>query len=95
VDEKHFANPHSFAPERWLAQATDKQVSTPFGSGPRTCPGRYLALLEIKVAVAMLLGHFDIDSVDTADGQEPQELMAFVMSPVGLRMRLKASSNSS
>jgi hypothetical protein len=43
---------------------------------------------EIKVAVAILLGHFDIDSVDTADSQEPHELMAFAMSPVGLRMRL-------
>jgi hypothetical protein len=46
-------------------------------------------LLEIKIAVAMLLGHFELDSVDTADGKEAQELMGFVMSPVGLRMRLK------
>ncbi len=88
VDESHFPNAQAFAPERWLAQDVDKQVSTPFGSGPRTCPGRYLALLEIKVVMAMLLGRFEIASVDTADGQEPQELMAFVMSPVGLRMRL-------
>ncbi len=65
----------------------------PFGSGPRTCPGRYLALLEIKVAVAMLLGRYAIASVDTANGQEPQELMAFVMSPVGLRMRLNLYAN--
>ncbi len=91
VDEKHFPNPQAFEPERWLAQAQDKQVSSPFGSGPRTCPGRYLALLEIKVAVAMLLSRFEISSVDTADGQEAQELMAFVMSPVGLRMRLKTA----
>ncbi|MGA8513373.1 MAG: cytochrome P450, partial [Burkholderiaceae bacterium] len=66
----------------------DKRAAIPFGSGPRTCPGRYLALLEIKTAMAMLLTHFVIESVDTPDGQEAQELMAFVMSPVGLRMRL-------
>jgi cytochrome P450 len=76
-------------PERWLGNSVDKHVSTPFGSGPRTCPGRYLALLEIKIAVAMLVGHFELDSVDTLDGKEAQELMGFVMSPVGLRMRLK------
>jgi cytochrome P450 len=93
VDEKHFANAQAFAPERWLAQTIDKQISTPFGSGPRTCPGRYLALLEIKVAMAMLLSHFELGSVDTADGQEPEELMAFVMSPVGLRMRLNLKLN--
>jgi cytochrome P450 len=93
VNETHFPNAQTFEPERWLAQGIDKQISTPFGAGPRTCPGRYLALLEIKVAVAMLLGRFEIASVDTADGQEPQELMAFVMSPVGLRMRLNACAN--
>jgi cytochrome P450 len=93
VNETHFPNAQTFEPERWLAQDVDKQASTPFGSGPRTCPGRYLALLEIKVAVAMLLSRFEIDSVDTADGQEPQELMAFVMSPVGLRMRLNLDKN--
>ena len=89
MDEKYFANPQAFMPERWLGASVDKHVSTPFGSGPRTCPGRYLALLEIKIAVAMLLGHFELDNVDTADGTEAQELMGFVMSPVGLRMRLK------
>ena len=61
----------------------------PFGAGVRTCPGRYLALLEIKLASAMLLSSFDIDSIDTVDGEEPEELMGFTMSPVGLRMRLR------
>jgi cytochrome P450 len=93
MDEKNFANAQVFAPERWLAQTVDKQISTPFGAGPRTCPGRYLALLEIKVAMAMLLSRYALDSVDTADGQEPQELMSFVMSPVGLRMRLSLKPN--
>jgi cytochrome P450 len=93
MDEKNFANPQAFMPERWLDAAVDKQVAMPFGSGPRTCPGRYLALLEIKVAVAMLLGRFEIDSVEAVDGKEVQELMAFVMSPVGLRMRLNSKPN--
>ena len=42
----------------------------PFGAGPRMCPGRYLTLLEMKMAMAQLLGHFDIESLDTLDGQE-------------------------
>jgi cytochrome P450 len=61
----------------------------PFGAGPRICPGRYLALLEIKMAMAMLLAHFDILDVSTPDGSEPAEQMAFTMMPVGLRMRLR------
>jgi cytochrome P450 len=86
VDEKLFPNPTQFDPDRWPNQHS--KVSTPFGSGPRTCPGRYLAILEIKIAMAMLLGSFDIQAVNTPDGQEARELMAFVMSPIGLSMRL-------
>ncbi len=41
------------------------------------------------MAMAMLLGRFDIDGVETPDGREPRELMAFTMTPVGLRMCLR------
>lgn len=91
VDEAHLPRAHAFEPERWLRGAegaVGKRLSMPFGAGVRTCPGRYLALLEIKLASAMLLSSFDLLSVDTADGAEPEELMGFTMSPVGLRMRL-------
>ena len=62
----------------------------PFGAGPRICPGRYLALLEIKMAMAMLLAHFDIVEVTTPDGAEAVEQMSFTMMPVGLKMRISA-----
>ncbi len=61
----------------------------PFGAGPRICPGRYLALLEMKMAMAMLLSHFEIDGVDTQDGGEAAERLSFTMAPVGLRLRLR------
>ena len=61
----------------------------PFGAGPRICPGRYLALLEMKMAMALLLGSFDIESVTTPDGREAREHLSFTMAPVGLRMRLR------
>ncbi len=95
VSEPFFKNPEAFLPERWLAETTPalslaaKRAAMPFGSGPRMCPGRYLALLEIKLAMAMLLSCFDIESVDTPDGRPARELMAFTMTPVGLRMRLR------
>ena len=62
----------------------------PFGAGPRICPGRYLALLEMKMAMATLLGQFDIVTVDTPDGLPAREVLNFAMMPVGLTMRLRA-----
>ena len=101
VNAAHFPNPDRFEPQRWLpATAAGEQaasnpsalhrISMPFGAGPRVCPGRYLALLEIKMAMAMLLTHFDIDAVTTPDGAEAVEKMSFTMLPVDLKMRLRA-----
>ena len=98
VSESHVANAPSFAPERWLAEdspatasalasTSAKRLSMPFGAGPRICPGRYLALLEMKMA--QLLGSFDIVSVETPDHQDAREHLSFTMAPVGLRMRLR------
>ena len=93
TSERHVANSTAFEPERWLGDAAPmassaKRVSMPFGAGPRICPGRYLALLEMKVALAVLLGHFELASVATDDGLPPRELLQLAMAPVGLTMKL-------
>ena len=63
----------------------------PFGAGPRMCPGRYLALLEMKMAMAMLLGGFDDRSRRHAPtAHRRASYFAFAMGPVGLEMRLAA-----
>jgi cytochrome P450 len=97
VSEAFVERPQAFEPERWLAERgpseqakSVKRVSMPFGAGPRICPGRYLALLEMKMAMAVLLGRFDILAVDTPDGRPAQEELSFTMQPVGLTMRLRA-----
>ena len=79
-----------FKPQRWLEEPnTAKRISMPFGAGPRICPGRYLAMLEMKIAMTVLLGHFDLLQVSTVDGTDPEELLSFTMMPVGLVMRLR------
>jgi cytochrome P450 len=96
VSERHVAHAKAFEPERWLAPDgaapaanAAKRISMPFGAGPRICPGRYLALLEMKTAMAALLSNFEIASVDTPDGGEPRELLQIAMMPVGLTMKLR------
>jgi len=96
VSEDHVPRAAQFDPDRWLGQgavsqaaSSAKRISMPFGAGPRICPGRYLALLEMKMAMAVLLQHFDLQNVDTPDGQPPVELLSFTMTPVSLGMRLR------
>ncbi|MET0543145.1 MAG: cytochrome P450 [Variovorax sp.] len=100
VSEAHIKDAARFEPERWLSAAQSgqhgqtagaaKRISMPFGAGPRICPGRYLALIEMKMAMAMLLGRFDIESVGTVDGKEPRELLQLAMAPVGLTMKVRS-----
>ncbi|HET7526612.1 MAG TPA: cytochrome P450, partial [Burkholderiaceae bacterium] len=95
LQDRHFGDAATFEPTRWLSDDTagsGKRVTMPFGAGPRICPGRYLALTEMKMLLAMLLVHFDIVAVDTPAGGEAVERMSFTMVPVGLRMRLRARS---
>jgi len=93
--EANFPDAKAFLPERWLAGAGPAQagsgarrVAMPFGAGPRICPGRYLAMAEMKMVTAMLLASFRIDAVDAPGGKVAEERLSFTMSPVGLRMRL-------
>ena len=94
IDDAYVPEARAFKPERWLGEdglspGSAKRISMPFGAGPRICPGRYLALQEMKMVLLTLLQHFDIESVGTEDGSEPEERLMFAMAPVGLRMRLR------
>lgn len=79
-----------FRPGRWQdgADRAVQKASMPFGAGPRLCPGRYLALLEMKMVLGMLARNFELLDVGPEGGGAPGERMAFTMFPVGLKMRL-------
>jgi cytochrome P450 len=94
LNEACYTNAAQFDPDRWLSDSVNKKASMPFGAGPRICPGRYLALLEMKVAMAMLLARFDVEAVATSDGGAPEERARFVMEPEALQMRLRVRSTA-
>jgi cytochrome P450 len=78
-----------YDPERWLDERTapDAKVFLSFGAGQRFCPGRNLAFLEAKSALAMITRNFEME-LDPGAGPV-RERFAFTMIPTGLRVRLR------
>ena len=76
-NEDTFKDPGVFRPERWLIDAksgvTAESVAlaessfSPFSYGPRACPGKQLAYLEMSITVARLLFRADVRAVEGSD----------------------------
>ncbi len=96
LNDEHFAAAKAFRPERWLKPDTEnsqitphqKKAFLPFGNGPRFCPGRYLAMIEIKALFSKVLSEY---SFTLPEASEPiQEMFQFTMLPVHLSLHLNA-----
>ena len=91
LQETNFAAASEFRPERWLEEAQapscahNTRAFVPFGAGPRFCPGRQLAMMEIKTVMAMLCTGFEVSKIDSAP--PVNEVFAFTMMPENLFVR--------
>ena len=92
MQEEAFASPHQFLPERWMASrgtahdGHNTKAFVPFGAGPRFCPGRNLALLEMKAVLAMLGRNFSISK--PAEALPVEEQFGFLMAPTNLSIEM-------
>ena len=85
MQDVNFSQADEFRPERWLKDEDEQRdehntrAFMPFGAGPRFCPGRQLAMLQIKMVTAMLGRDFD---VVRPDGAEPvDDIYNFTVGP--------------
>lgn len=76
MNPRHFPNPFTFYPNRWLASSSEafeeldtfafqasSKKSLPelgFSVGAHACLGRNLAMLELRVLLAFVINRFDI-----------------------------------
>ena len=91
--EVNFTRAKEFRPERWLeasehsAPGHDERAFMPFGAGPRFCPGRNLAMLQIKMVTAMLCRDFEVSH---PPGAPPVgEVYAFTVGPTNVFAMLR------
>lgn len=90
TDERQFACPHAYDAGRW-AHRDDKGAHNPraflqFGAGPRVCPGRHLAAVEMRLVLSMLLKHFELRLA--CDPAQIEERIQFTTLPSQMPVRL-------
>ena len=89
----YFMCPHAFEPERWLGNARKRfephcsKAFTQFGSGPRVCPGRQLAGVEMRLVLSMLVKNFHMTLA--VDAKSIKEVFTITMRPSALPLYLK------
>lgn len=89
---RNFTNPDKYAPERFLGDELYKDdkrsVIQPFSVGPRNCIGQNLAWAEMRMILARLVWHFDMELLDPSINWEKQK--TFVLwAKSSLMVRLK------
>jgi len=61
----YWEEPDKFIPERFYgSQEIHKNSFSMFGGGPRMCPGRKIAIIELKTLLAAVYRRFDVELVD-------------------------------
>jgi cytochrome P450 len=65
-DPRFWERPNEFYPDHFLPE-TEKErprlAYMPFGAGPRMCIGNHFALMEMQLLLALLVRHFDFETV--------------------------------
>ncbi|OTA96863.1 hypothetical protein M434DRAFT_392544 [Hypoxylon sp. CO27-5] len=65
-DERYFADPDVFKPERWVDPGCKdiKEASQPFSLGYRACIGRSFAFVQMSLVLAKLFFSYDMELLD-------------------------------
>ncbi|WP_233888973.1 cytochrome P450 [Paraburkholderia flagellata] len=96
LDVRHYSQPERFDPDRWLrghsgvdadARVHDPRAWVQFGAGPRVCPGRHLAAMEMRLVLSTLMNRFKVRLA--VDPSTIEEITAFAMVPNRMPVRLE------
>ncbi|WP_260330700.1 cytochrome P450 [Paraburkholderia sp. Cpub6] len=98
LDERNFSHPEQFDPDRWLhepghrRETHEPRAYLQFGAGPRVCPGRHLASVEMRLVLSMLIANFSVRMA--VDPDTIKEVTAFTMVPSAMPVHLSTRQQS-
>ncbi|XP_023701260.2 cytochrome P450 7B1 [Paramormyrops kingsleyae] len=108
MDPEIFEDPEAYQFDRFVEDGQEKKTfyksgqklkyfCMPFGSGSSKCPGRYLAMNEMKLFLALLLTYFDLEVLEdqARPGPDPSRAGLGILLPntdVRFRYRLRPVS---
>lgn len=89
-DERYFENPNDFLPNRWSRDKNGDlkemlQATIPFAMGARSCIGRKIAEIQLKMALSELVRRFKIVLKNDTDIEMVLKMVAVPSKPVKLR----------
>ncbi|KAF4926122.1 Cytochrome P450 monooxygenase azaI [Colletotrichum viniferum] len=97
-DEHAFPDPYRFYPDRWEHTTQEmKDCTMPFGGGSRTCLGRHLARIELRLITARFFRNFPNATVSELEGmcdKDMEPALHFLMVPSGHRCLIKLNGNA-
>jgi cytochrome P450 family 110 len=86
--EDVYPKPRQFKPERFLEREFSSYEFFPFGGGKRRCIGEALAKLELKLVLATIISHYELELI--SDRPESPARRGVTLAPkTGIRMIFK------
>ena len=87
--DRYFKEARRYRPQRWLPEDhpchdsrfddDNKKAFTPFGQGPRACPGSSVAWTQTRLFIAKLVWSFDMEFVPGYDVDWERDLRLYTM----------------
>ncbi|KAK9780326.1 hypothetical protein SCAR479_02963 [Seiridium cardinale] len=90
--ERNFHRASEFLPERWMGEdpsfaGDKKEALQPFSYGPRNCIGRNLAYVEMKLVIANLLWHFDLENCTEGNWLDQKIFLVWEKRPLMVKLK--------
>ena len=89
MNPRYWDAPEVFNPDRWNKPIENHAAFLPFFSGPRNCIGQHMAMMEVKLTVAGVLGRYRLVKVGECRRSYSNTIINYLEDPYCVRFEWK------